>query len=108
MPESEFVFVYSTVPDKAAGERIAEALVTLRLAACVNIHGPISSFYEWQGKLESGEEYALFIKTRRALAGQVITAARPIHPYALPAFLILTIEGGNDDYMDWVRAQTVG
>jgi periplasmic divalent cation tolerance protein len=107
MPQTEFVFVYSTVPSKAAADRIAEALVTLRLAACVNIHGPMSSFTEWHGKLESGEEYALFIKTRRDIAGQAIAVARPLHPYSLPAFLVLPVDAGNDDYIDWVHAQTV-
>lgn len=106
MPDSEFVFVYSTVPDEAAAKKIATAVVTEGLAACVNIHGPMTSVYEWQGKLETGPELALFIKTRRSLAQKVIAAARPLHPYTVPCFLILPIESGNTDYLAWARAQT--
>jgi periplasmic divalent cation tolerance protein len=106
MPDSEFVFVYSTVPDEEAARKIATALVNEGLAACVNIHGPMTSVYEWQGKLETGAEYALFIKTRRSLAQKVIAAARPLHPYTVPCFLVLPIEGGNTDYLAWARAQT--
>jgi len=106
MSESEFVFVYSTFPDAESAARVAEALVRAKLAACVNIHGPMTSVYEWQGKLETGPEFAAFIKTRRALADAAIEAARPLHPYTVPCFLILPIAGGNDDYLAWARTQT--
>jgi periplasmic divalent cation tolerance protein len=106
MSDSEFVFVYSTFPDADCAKRVAEELVRTRLAACVNIHGPMTSIYEWEGKLETGPEFAAFIKTRRALADDVIAAARKLHPYSAPCFLILPIAGGNADYLDWARAQT--
>ena len=107
MSDSEFVFVYSTFPDEAAANRVAHALVTGKLAACVNVYPPMMSVYEWQGKLETGPEVAAFIKkTRRALVDEVIAVARSLHPYSVPCFLILPIEGGNSDYLDWARAQT--
>lgn len=105
---SEFVFVYSTFPDQASARKIAEHLVTEKLAACVNLSAPITSVYEWQGKLEAGPEIAAFIKTRRALVDQVVAAARPLHPYTVPCFLVLPIESGNADYLAWARAQTLG
>ena len=103
---SEFVFLYSTFPDEVSAKAVAEALVTAKLAACVNIMAPITSVYEWQGKLESGPEIAVFIKTRRALVEEVIAAARPLHPYTVPCLLVLPIEGGNEDYLSWARART--
>ena len=106
MSHREFVFLYSTFPDEASARRVAEALVSARLAACVNLSAPMTSVYEWQGKLESGPEVAAFIKTRRALVEQAIAAARPLHPYTLPCFLILPIEGGSADYLAWARGQT--
>ncbi|MDE2267124.1 MAG: divalent-cation tolerance protein CutA, partial [Alphaproteobacteria bacterium] len=72
MADSEFVFLYSTFPDEASARRVAEALVQARLAACVNLSAPMTSIYEWQGKLETGPEVAAFIKTRRALVDQAI------------------------------------
>ena len=106
MSDSEFVFLYSTFPDEASATRVAEALVSARLAACVNLSAPMTSVYEWQGKLQTGPEVAAFIKTRRALVEEAIAAARPLHPYALPCFLILPIEGGNADYLAWARERT--
>jgi periplasmic divalent cation tolerance protein len=108
MNGGEFVFVYSTFPDEATASRVGEALVRERLAACVNIYPPMRSIYEWQDKLESGPEVAAFIKTRRTKVDEVIAAARPLHPYTVPCFLVLPIAGGNEDYLAWARAQTQG
>jgi periplasmic divalent cation tolerance protein len=105
MTNSDFVFIYSTFPDKDSATHVAEALVNAKLAACVNIHGPMTSVYEWESKLESSLEFAAFIKTRRALADRAIAAAHPLHPYSVPCFLILPIEGGTDDYLAWARSQ---
>ena len=106
MPDSEFVIVYSTFPDADAAARMAETLVREKLAACVNIHAPMISVYEWQGKLETEREVAVFIKTRASLADDAIAAARKLHPYTVPCFLKLPVAGGNDDYLAWLRAQT--
>jgi periplasmic divalent cation tolerance protein len=103
---SEFVFLYSTFPDEASAKAVAEALVSAKLAACVNITAPMTSLYEWQGKLECGPEVAAFIKTRRSLVEAAMAAARKLHPYTVPCFLVLPIEAANPDYLAWARAQT--
>jgi periplasmic divalent cation tolerance protein len=106
MSETEFVFVYSTFPDVDAAQKVGRALVEAKLAACVNIYPPMTSIYEWDGKLETAAEVAAFIKTRRALVDGAIAAARPLHPYSVPCFLVLPITGGNEDYLAWARART--
>jgi periplasmic divalent cation tolerance protein len=102
----EFVFVYSTFPDAGAARTVAEALVAAKLAACVNIYPPMTAIYEWNGRMETATEVGVFIKTRRVLADRAIETARPLHPYTVPCFLVLPIDGGNDDYLAWARAQT--
>ena len=106
MAQAEFVFIYSTFPDQGSAVHVAEALVKGRLAACVNIHSPMISVYEWDAKLQSTDEFPVFIKTRQALVPDVIAAARALHPYTVPCFLVLPITSGNEDYLDWARAQT--
>lgn len=105
--QSEFVFVYSTCPDLEAAHRIGDALVAEKLAACVNIYPPMTSIFEWEGKREAATEIAIFIKTRRTLVDAAIAAARPLHPYKVPCFLVLAIESGNLDYLAWAREQTL-
>ena len=104
--EGEFVFVYSTFGSMGDAERAAEALVREKLAACVNIHGGMRSVYDWKGTVEKEDEVAAFIKTRAALAGRVMARLRELHPYEVPAMLVLPIAGGNEDYLDWARGQT--
>ncbi len=105
---TEFVFVYSTFPDEGSARAVAEAVVKSRIAACVNIHPPMTSVYEWEGRVEVQPEFSAFIKTRRENVGEVIRLARPLHPYTVPCFLVLPIETGNSDYLDWARKQTAG
>jgi periplasmic divalent cation tolerance protein len=66
----------------------------------------MQSIYEWEGKLETSSEVAMFIKTRREHVEEAIAAARPLHPYSVPCFLVLPIEGGNMDYLAWARQMT--
>jgi len=104
--DSDFVFVYSTFPDRASAERLARVLVEQKLAACVNVHGPTTSVYWWEGKVENAEEFTAFIKTRRSLASTVVAKAKPLHPYSVPCFLVLPIEAGNPEYLAWARLET--
>ena len=93
----EFCFLYSTFPDADAALKVARLLIDKNLAACVNVYPPMTSVYVWEGKREEGAEVAAFIKTRRVLVKDAIDAARPIHPYTVPCFLVLPIEGGNSE-----------
>lgn len=102
---SEFVFIYTPLPSREAAEAMAEALVAAQLAACVNIFSGVTSVYEWKGSVQKEAEAIAFIKTTRANADEAVTAARKLHPYEVPAFLILPIESGNDDYLAWARGQ---
>ncbi|HEX4158855.1 MAG TPA: divalent-cation tolerance protein CutA [Rhizomicrobium sp.] len=103
---SEFVLVYSVFPNHEAAEKVARTLLEAKLAACVNIFPPMVSLYEWEGKLETSRETAAIIKTCRNLADRVIETARPLHPYTVPCFLVLPVEGGHSEFLDWVRDRT--
>jgi periplasmic divalent cation tolerance protein len=100
------VLIYSTFPSLAEAERVGGALVDRRLAACVNIWPAITAIYHWQGKREQASEAAMIIKTRAALAAQVIAEARGMHPYANPALLVIPVIGGSADYLRWIGEET--
>ena len=102
---NEFCFLYSTFPDAESAHSAARALIENKLAACVNVYPPMTSFYTWQGARQEEPEIAAFIKTRRALVDKAIAALTPIHPYTTPCFLVLPIEGGNPEYLAWAREQ---
>lgn len=102
------VLIYTTFPGEAEAEEAGEALVERRLAACVNIYPGMRSVYRWQGAVERDRETGMFVKTRRALAETVMAALREVHPYEMPALLVIPVEGGSADYCAWIAESTRG
>ena len=100
------VFVYTTYPSLVEAERSGRAIVERRLAACVNILPGMISHYWWEGKVERGEEVVMIIKTRAALAEAVIAQVSARHSYDNPALLVLPVDGGATEYLNWLRVQT--
>jgi len=104
----ELLIGFCTVPDRDSAERIATALVTERLAACVNIVPQVTSVYRWQDKVERNEELLLLIKTASRVNTEVLKdRLLTLHPYDVPEFLLVPVESGLGKYVTWV-AQNVG
>jgi len=106
MAEAEFVAVLVTTSSAEEGERLALALVEERLAACVNVVGPIRSVYRWQGSVERAEEYLLIVKTRRAVFAAVSARVQELHSYTTPEIVALPIEAGAESYLAWLADST--
>ncbi|ABQ67724.1 CutA1 divalent ion tolerance protein [Rhizorhabdus wittichii RW1] len=98
------ILVLTSCGSVAEAERIAEALVGERLAACVQIV-PMRSVYRWQGAIERAEEWQLQAKTRAALADRVEARIRALHGYDLPEIVLLPVQA-SADYAVWVAAET--
>ncbi len=94
--------VLTTTATKAEAEKITRALVERKLAACVNVVGPIASVYRWKGAVESAEEFLCIVKTTAAGAGKVQAAIQELHSYELPECVVLPIEDGSADYLAWI------
>jgi periplasmic divalent cation tolerance protein len=100
------LLVFTNLPERAAAERLADALVAKRLAACINILAPCRSVYRWQGAVQHEEEHPVLIKTTRAAYAELEAEIRAHHPYELPEIVAVPIERGMPAYLDWVAAQT--
>ena len=94
--------VLSTAGSEDEARKIAQALVGRRLAACVNILGPIHSVYRWKGAVESAPEHLLIIKTTVSAFSRVRDAIRELHSYELPECVVLSVETGSEDYLRWI------
>ena len=103
---SNFAIVLTTMPDDPRADELARTLVTERLAACVNVHGPMSSTYRWKQTVEREVERQLVIKTTADRVAALERRLRELHPYEVPEFLVVPIEGGSDKYLQWVVAET--
>jgi periplasmic divalent cation tolerance protein len=102
----DLALIMTMVPDNDVGEKIAEALVSSKTAACVNIIGGATSCYRWEGKLQRDSESLLLIKTRMQLASKVQEVIESKHPYELPEVVVLPISGGSERYLNWVVEET--
>ena len=100
-----FIQVTTTADKRADAERIARSLVEMRLAACVQIVGPITSIYRWKGKIETAGEWLCLIKSREENYGAVEQAIRSLHPYETPEIIAVPVTAGSRDYLDWLRGE---
>ncbi len=99
---SEYIQIITTSDSIDIASKIAHILVEEKIAACVQVSGPINSTYEWKGKIESTEEFYCIIKTRRELYNAVESRIKSIHTYTVPEIIAIPIIEGNKDYLDWL------
>ena len=104
---SALLLVLTNLPDRAAAEKLADALIAKQVAACVNILAPCRSVYRWQGAVQHDEEHPVLIKTTRQRYAALEAAIREAHPYELPEIIAVPIERGLPAYLAWVAAETV-
>jgi periplasmic divalent cation tolerance protein len=100
------LLVLTNLPDRAAAERLADALIEKRLAACVNILAPCRSVYRWKGAVQHDEEHPLLIKTTAERYPALESVIRAGHPYELPEIIAVAIERGLPAYLAWIDAET--
>jgi periplasmic divalent cation tolerance protein len=98
---TDLILILTTMPDDGRAAELAQTLVDERLAACVNIHGPMTSTYRWRGEVEREAERQLVIKTTRDLSDAVQARVRELHPYELPELVIVAAQG-SDAYAGWI------
>lgn len=103
---SEYLQVWTTLPDEVQARALATDLVQRRLAACVQVGGPVESIYRWQGNVETSREWTCAIKARRDLYPAIERAIREQHPYDTPQIIALPILLGWQPYLDWLLAET--
>lgn len=105
---TRIVFLYATAPDEATAKSIALALVEGRHAACVNILGPATSLYRWNGAIETATEVAFVVKTTKTAAPGARDCILALHPYETPAIAELDIgaDASNPAFLDWIMAET--
>ncbi len=99
---SDAIIVYSTVPDRDTGERIAGQLLEYRLAACVSLIPGVISHYRWRGKVEHANEVLMMIKARARDYPRLESALRSQHPYELPEIIMVPVSGGLAEYLHWI------
>lgn len=102
----EPIQVVTTTAEKKDAEKIAAAVLKERLAACVQISGPIESSYWWNGRLETDREYLCTMKTRKDRFPALEAAIKELHPYEIPEIVATPIVAISAEYLAWLKEQT--
>jgi periplasmic divalent cation tolerance protein len=101
---SEYIQAMTTAGSEEEAERIGAALVERRLAACVQVIGPIASRYRWQGKVETAHEWMCLAKTSAVRYPELEGAIRELHSYDEPEIVATPIVAGSAGYLAWIGA----
>ena len=99
-------WVYMTAGSFKEAKRIGQILVSQNLAACVNLLENMTSIYNWEDKIEESQEVIMIAKTRKTLMPKLIEKVNSLHSYDCPCILELPIQGGNPDFLSWIKSQT--
>lgn len=102
--DDDVILVLTHAPDFEGAQEIARTLVSLGLAACVNLGPPVVSIYRWEGEVEQASEVAMTIKTTRGNEASLVRKLLELHPYDVPECLVVSADGGAQAYLDWVRS----
>ena len=101
----EYIQVVTTTEHRSDAESIARALVEERLAACVQVVGPISSTYRWRGDIQTAQEWQCWAKSRRDLYPEIERAIQRLHPYEVPEILAVLVLAGSPSYLAWLDGE---
>lgn len=104
---SKFTIVMVTAPNRRVARSLAKAALESRLVACANIVPGIESHYRWDGRVTSGKELLLILKTRPACLKRLEKLILEQHPYDTPEFLAVPIGTGSQAYLKWLAAETI-
>ena len=99
-------WVYMTAGSIEEAKNIGGELIEQNLAACVNLLENMISIYKWEEKLEESKEVIMIAKTRKTLMPKLIEKVNSLHSYDCPCILELPIQGGNPDFLSWIKSQT--
>ena len=100
------ILVYTTLETAEDAKKLGRALVEARLAACVNVLAPMTAICEWKGNLDENAETPMLIKSRRGLQERLLAEAKRLHPYEVPALLVIEPSAGDSDFRRWIIEQT--
>ena len=105
MPD-RYLMAMTTTDVRSDAERLARDLVERRLAACVQVLGPISSTYRWRGAIETADEWLCLIKTTAARFDALAAHIEANHGYETPELTAVSVDHGSTAYLAWVSSAT--
>lgn len=104
---TEFIEIHWTSGSIDEARKIARYLVQDKFVACAQIVPWIESIYKWNGQLETSQESKIILKTRHENYETIKKIILDNCSYQVPEITYQFIDGGNKEYLDWLRDNTV-
>lgn len=101
------VQVVTTVSSRSQALSLAHLAVDARVAPCVQIVGPLTSVYRWEGAVEEAEEFLCVMKTPAESMATLVEFVRERHPYDTPEITVVESLFTDERYLAWAAAETV-
>ena len=101
-----YLQVTTTTDSQSHAQHLARAVVEVRLAACVQVVGPLESTYWWKGQMEAAVEWMCLMKTTAAAYPALEAFLRQAHTYETPEITASPISEGSAGYLAWITAET--
>jgi periplasmic divalent cation tolerance protein len=105
-PAMTLRIAWTTVETSDDAGQLANGIMESKLAACVQIDGPVRSVYPWKGRIESAEEYRLWIKYPAKNEAELQRLVHRVHPYEVPQWVAVDSAAVSDAYLEWIRNET--
>jgi len=105
MEQAGHVQVVTAAGSEAEAAAIAGGLLERRLAACVQVVGPVRSRYWWNGRVETAEEWLCVAKTTAAAVDEAMAEIGRRHSYETPEVTVTPIVAGSAGYLAWIDAE---
>lgn len=102
---TEFIELTTTTASEQEALELAQLLVDQRMAACVQISGPIRSIYRWEGELCNAVEFRCSVKSLATHAARLMQIIRQAHSYDTPQIIVLPVTDCDPSYAQWLRQQ---
>jgi periplasmic divalent cation tolerance protein len=102
---SNVIEVTTTLDSDHAARHLSDLIVTARLAACVQITGPIQSLYRWQGEICQAQEWRCTMKSLESVADKLVQFIQSNHPYEVPEILVCVVQSPSESYFNWLTEQ---
>ncbi len=104
----EYLLVTTAVPDRELARAIARMALDDKLAASVQIIGPVESHYWWRDTQHVADEFLCVCRTTAQRFTALEAAIAAIHPYVTPEITAVTMTHGNRDFLAWIGQYATG
>jgi periplasmic divalent cation tolerance protein len=103
---TDFILVQTSSNSQEGAQKIADAIIARRLAACCWVSGPMVSTYWWKGRVDQEQEWACSFKTQKDLYRDIEQAIKEVHSYEVPEIVAIPLVAGSQSYLDWIEQET--